>query len=124
MPSEETMRQQYLIPARLVRKVRALSKRQKVPATEIVRRALDAYTEPKPGAAREDELVDRLLTEAFEMIDQVAGILGDLNRKIDAVQRRIDSGAIRREAETEMHRWLEANPGAVAGFRKHIAAES
>jgi hypothetical protein len=118
------MRQQYLIPARLVRKVRALSKRQKVPATEIVRRALDAYTEAKPGAASEDELVDRLLTEAFEMIEQVTATLGDLNRKIDTVQRRIDSGEIRRQAETEMHRWLEANPGAVAVFRKHIAAES
>jgi DNA repair ATPase RecN len=118
------MRQQYLIPARLVRKVRALSKRQKVPATEIVRRALDAYTEAKPGAASEDELVDRLLTEAFEMIEQVTATLGDLNRKIDTVQRRIDSGEIRRQAETEMHRWLEANPGAVAEFRKHIAAES
>lgn len=124
MPSEETVRQQYLIPERLVRKVRALSKRHRVSAAEIVRRALDAYTEARSGAAGEDELANRLLIETFETIDQVTATLDDINRKFDTVQRRIDSGEIRHQAEGEMCRWLEANPGAVAEFRKHIASES
>lgn len=124
MPAEETVRKQYLIPTRLDRKVRAMSKRQKVPATEIVRRALDAYTDTKPEVVNEDELVDRLLTEAFETLEQVSTTVDVLNHQLASVQQRIESGEIRRQVETEMRQWIAENPKAVRAFQKTLKQEA
>lgn len=124
MASEKIVRRHYLIPKCLVRKVHALSDRQKVSESEIVCRALDAYTGVESATISEDELVELLLIEMFETIEHETGVLSDLNHKMDITQRRIDDGEIRREAESDMHRWLGANPGAVAEFRKYAAYAS
>jgi len=138
MAAEKTVRKQYLIPERLDRKVRVMSQREKVSATEIVRRALDAYTRSRTTgrfirqsiprgkatvSVAEDELADRLLTDALQTLKAVTETVGKLNQKLEAIDERIESGAIRREAEAEMRQWLAANPGAIDAFRKVLASE-
>ena len=122
--SESVVRQQYLIPERLVQKLRALSKRHGVPATEIVRRALDDYTGEVSDARGEAATVDHLLSDALAMIEQVTATLAELNRKLDNTQQRIDSGAIRQQAHAEMRQWLDANPEAARQFQRFLTARS
>jgi len=113
---DELVRQQYLVPRRSVAKLRQLSKSQKVSATEIVRRAIDAY-DPKSG--------DRTAQEAaaLELLAEVHGALRKAMRRIDTDmaalrlrQRALDDGRVRDQARRDTEVWLKRNPQALAGF--------
>jgi|GEM_PF-1661845 len=113
---DELVRQQYLVPRRSVAKLRQLSKSQKVSATEIVRRAIDAY-DPKSD--------DRTAQEAaaLELLAEVHGALRKSMRRIDTDiaalrlrQRALDDGSVRARARRDTEAWLKRNPQALAGF--------
>jgi hypothetical protein len=120
---DELVRQQYLVPRRSVAKLRQLSKLQKVSATEIVRRAIDAY-DPKAD--------DRTAQEAaaLELLAEVHGALRKAIRRIDTDiaalrtrQRAIDDGSVRDKARRETVSWLKRNPRALAGFAELFGGE-
>ena len=113
---DELVRQQYLVPRRSVAKLRQLSKSQKVSATEIVRRAIDAY-DPKSD--------DRTAQEAaaLDLLAEVHGALRKSMRRIDTEiaalrlrQRALDDGSVRDHARRDTESWLKRNPQALAGF--------
>ena len=115
---DQLVRQQYLVPRRSVAKLRRLSKAQRVSATEIVRRAIDAYDPLSP---------DRAVREAaaLDLLGQVHGELRKAMRRIDADlaalrtrQRALDDGSLRTRARRDTENWLRRNPEALA-----VAAE-
>jgi hypothetical protein len=113
---DELVRQQYLVPRRSVAKLRQLSKSQKVSATEIVRRAIDAY-DPKSDDRTEQEAA------ALELLAEVHGALRKSMRRIDTDiaalrlrQRALDDGSVRARARRDTEVWLKRNPRALAGF--------
>lgn len=67
----------------------------------------------------EDELVDLLLSEALETLKKVTAAVGELNRELETVERRVEKGKLRREAEAEMRQWLAENPEALLLFRRN-----
>ena len=66
------------------------------------------------------ELAEQLLTDTLEALKQITASVGELNRKLECLERRIESGELRGEAEAEMRQWLAANPEAVTGFHEWI----
>jgi hypothetical protein len=113
---DELVRQQYLVPRRSVAKLRQLSKSQKVSATEIVRRAIDAY-DPKSDDRSAQEAA------ALELLAEVHGALRKAMRRIDTDlaalrlrQRALDDGSVRAQARRDTEVWLKRNPQALAGF--------
>ena len=122
-PVDELLRQQYLVPRRSVAKLRQLSKQQKVSATEIVRRAIEAY-DPLSG--------DRVAQEAaaLDLLAEVHGELRKAMRRIDtdlaALQQRqqaLGDGRVRDRARRETESWLRQHPRALAGFADLFAVE-
>ena len=114
------VRQHYLIPGRLVRKVQRLAQRERLPAAEIVRRALESYSGEPAGSATEAEVADRLLAESSALLEQVSGRVERLNARLDAVRAAITDGSVRREAAAEMQRWIADHPEAVRAFREFL----
>jgi hypothetical protein len=121
---DELIRQQYLVPRRSVAKLRQLSKQQKVSATEIVRRAIEAY-DPLSG--------DRAAQEAaaLDLLAEVHGQLRKAMRRIDtdlaALQQRqqaLGDGRVRDQARRETQSWLRQHPRALAGFADLFAVET
>jgi hypothetical protein len=119
---DELVRQQYLVPRRSVAKLRQLSRQQKVSATEIVRRAIDAY-DPLSG--------DRAAQEAaaLDLLAEVHGQLRKSMRRIDsdmaslqARQRALDDGSLRDQARRDTESWLRRNPQALEGFAELFGA--
>jgi hypothetical protein len=119
---DELVRQQYLVPRRSVAKLRQLSRQQKVSATEIVRRAIDAY-DPLSG--------DRAAQEAaaLDLLAEVHGQLRKSMRRIDsdmaslqARQRALDDGSLRDQARRDTEGWLRRNPQALEGFAELFGA--
>jgi hypothetical protein len=113
---DELIRQQYLVPRRSVAKLRQLSKLQKVSATEIVRRAIDAY-----DPLSEDRTAQE--AAALELLAEVHGELRKAIRRIDSDtaalrlrQRALDDGSLREQARRDADSWLRRNPQAVAGL--------
>jgi hypothetical protein len=113
---DELVRQQYLVPRRSVAKLRQLSKQQKVSATEIVRRAIDAYEPPS-----QDKTVQE--AAALELLAEVHGELRNAIRRIDSDmaslrlrQLALADGSVREQARREADSWLRRNPQALAGF--------
>jgi hypothetical protein len=113
---DELIRQQYLVPRRSVAKLRQLSKLQKVSATEIVRRAIDAY-----DPLSEDRTVQE--AAALELLAEVHGELRKAIRRIDSDtaalrlrQRALDDGSLREQARRDTDSWLRRNPQAVPGL--------
>src|SRR5471032_3202844 len=118
---DELVRQQYLVPRRSVAKLRQLSKSQKVSATEIVRRAIDAY-DPKSDDRSAQEAA------ALELLAEVHGALRKAMRRIDTDmaalrlrQRALDDGRGRDQARRDTEVWLRRNPQALAGFAELFA---
>jgi hypothetical protein len=120
---DELIRQQYLVPRRSVAKLRQLSKQQKVSATEIVRRAIDAY-DPLSG--------DRVAQEAaaLDLLAEVHGELRKAMRRIDTDmaalrqrQQALGDGRVRDRARRETESWLRQHPRALAGFAELFAVE-
>lgn len=72
----------------------------------------------------ENELIDRLLSEALETLKQVTAAVGELNRELVTIERRIENGELRREAEAEMRQWLAENPEASLLFRRNAMSSS
>src|ERR1700689_1922774 len=98
---DELIRQQYLVPRRSVAKLRQLSKLQKVSATEIVRRAIDAY-----DPLSEDRTAQE--AAALELLAEVHGELRKSMRRIDSEmaalqsrQRALDDGSVRDQARQQ-----------------------
>ena len=113
---DELVRQQYLVPRRSVAKLRQLSKQQKVSATEIVRRAIEAY----------DPLSDDRTAQEAAALDLLAEVHGELRKAIRRIdsdmaalrlrQRSLDDGSVREQARRDTESWLRRNPQALAGF--------
>jgi hypothetical protein len=63
--TEATIRQQYRIPPSLVEKAKSIARREKVTVSEIVRRALSLYEEPRAETRLEREMrgIRRLLED-------------------------------------------------------------
>jgi hypothetical protein len=121
---DQLVRQQYLVSRRSVAKLRQLSKQQKVSATEIVRRAIDAYD----PLSRDDALQE---AAALELLAEVHGQLRKSMRRIDASisalqtrQRALDDGKLRAQARRETESWLRRHPQALEGFMQLFAAEA
>ncbi len=113
---DELLRQQYLVPRRSVAKLRQLSKEQKVSATEIVRRAIDAYDPLSQDRTAQE-------SAALDMLAQVHGALRKAIRRIDSDtaalrlrQRALEDGSVRERARRDAQSWLRRNPQALAGF--------
>jgi hypothetical protein len=113
---DELVRQQYLVPRRSVAKLRQLSRQQKVSATEIVRRAIEAY-DPLSG--------DRAAQEAaaLDLLAEVHGQLRKTMRRIDSDmaalqsrQRALEDGSLRDQARRDTESWLRRNPQALEGY--------
>lgn len=101
------IRQQYLIPEPSVHKVRELGKLQNVSGTEIVRRAIDAYT---PGAEGEED------AEAAQAIEDLRASLRHTLKRIDAHLRdvegrltKLSDGSLRFRVRQETLEWIERN---------------
>jgi hypothetical protein len=113
---DQLVRQQYLVPRRSVAKLRQLSKRQKVSATEIVRRAIEAYDPDTESQAAQE-------TAALGLLAEVHGQLRKAMRRIDsglgalqARQRALEEGRISAAARKDAEQWLRNNPQAVEGL--------
>lgn len=114
------VRQQYLVPRRSVNKLRQLSKQEKVSATEIVRRAIDAY----------DPALDGELTAQEE--GAVMGLLEDIHARMRAVVERIDAdsaewrkrmtalqdGSLREKVRLETEEFFRKHPDALQGIEQ------
>ncbi len=120
--TDELVRQQYLVPRRSVAKLRLLSRTQRVSATEIVRRAIDAY---------DPSSVDRAEREAaaLDLLGQVHGELRKALRRIDADlaalrtrQQALDDGSVRLRARRDTESWLRRNPRALAAAERLLGA--
>jgi len=115
---DELVRQQYLVPRRSVAKLRQLSKAQRVSATEIVRRAIEAYDPPSLERAERE-------AAALDLLGQVHGELRKALRRIDADlaalrtrQQALDDGSVRKQARRDTQSWLRRNPRALAAAAK------
>jgi hypothetical protein len=106
-------RKQYLIPARAVRKIEALSRSEKVSQGEIVRRAIEAY-EPKVDA-NETEIV-AFLDHADTLVRQTIKRLDETHRHMTQEFHAIQSGENRRQAEADMRAWAGQHSEVVARF--------
>jgi hypothetical protein len=120
---DELVRQQYLVPRRSVAKLRLLSRQQKVSATEIVRRAIEAY-DPLSG--------DRVAQEAaaLDLLAEVHGQLRKTMRRIDSDmaalqsrQRALEDGSLRDQARRDTESWLRRNPQALEDFAELFGAQ-
>ncbi|HEY6452835.1 MAG TPA: hypothetical protein VIX87_09585 [Steroidobacteraceae bacterium] len=119
---DELVRQQYLVPRRSVAKLRQLSKLQKVSATEIVRRAIEAY-----DPASDDRTAQE--AAALELLAEVHGALRKALRRIDADmvalrlrRRALENGSVRDRARRDTESWLRDNPQALVAFAELFGA--
>jgi hypothetical protein len=115
--AERLIRQQYLVPRRSVTKLKELSKVERVSATEIVRRAIDAYDPAAVPVPPQDEAA------AVDLLDGLHGQLRALLERIDAelaqLKKRHDDlagGKLRRKVRRETEEWARRNPEALAGL--------
>lgn len=118
---DELVRQQYLVPRRSVAKLHQLSKQHKVSATEIVRRAIDAYDPQSDDRSAQE-------AAALDLLAEVHGTLRKAMRRIDSDiaalrvrQRALDDGSVRAQARRDTESWLKRNPRALAGFAELFA---
>ena len=118
---DELVRQQYLVPRRSVAKLHQLSKLHKVSATEIVRRAIDAYDPQSDDRSAQE-------AAALDLLAEVHGSLRKAMRRIDSDiaalrvrQRALDDGSVRAQARRDTESWLKRNPRALAGFAELFA---
>jgi hypothetical protein len=120
---DELVRQQYLVPRRSVAKLRQLSRQHKVSATEIVRRAIEAY-DPSSG--------DRAAQEAaaLELFAEVHGQLRKALRRIDADttalharQRALEDGSVHEQARRDTEVWLRRHPQALEAVEQLLRVQ-
>jgi hypothetical protein len=123
-PIDQLVRQQYLVPRRSVTKLRQLSRQHKVSATEIVRRAIDAY-----DPASEELAVQE--AAALDLLAEVHGQLRKAMRRIDANmsalqarQRALDDGKVSAQARRDTESWLRRNPRALEGLTELFAPDA
>ena len=123
-PIDQLVRQQYLVPRRSVAKLRQLSRQLKVSATEIVRRAIDAY-----DPASEDLAVQE--AASLDLLAEVHGQLRKAMRRIDANlnalqarQRALDDGKVRAQVRRDTESWLRRNPQAIEGLMELFVADA
>jgi len=99
-----------------------MSKRHNAPTTEAVCRNVRC-SDSKRGET-DDELVARLLSEACETLEQVSASVAELNNKLDSMQRRIETGELRRQVEAEMRRWLAKDDDFATKVRAYERSRS
>ena len=108
---EPMLRKQYLIPRAAAKKVEQISRKHKVSAAEVVRRAIESY-EPSSEDFGEAELLafleqtETLLSGTVERIDAVHA---DLTQRLDAIER----GEQRDEVRNEVRQWAAKHPEGV-----------
>src|SRR5436309_10618717 len=81
--AEDLLRQQYLVPRKSVKKLRAMSRREGVSAGELARRAIETYTSGKVLTESEQEAAAE---EAA-----ARGLLEDIHGQVRATLKRIDA---------------------------------
>lgn len=101
METQETelIRRQYLVSKAQARKLERLSKREDVSATEIVRRAIEAY-DPDADPARAAELesvLDAMAAALKETRTEVARLRARLTRSRSTAARNAEREEVRRE---------------------------
>ena len=123
-PIDQLVRQQYLVPRRSVAKLRQLSRLHKVSATEIVRRAIDAYDPASEDLALQE-------AAALDLLAEVHGQLRRAMRRIDANlnalqarQRALDDGKVRAQVRRDTESWLRRNPQAIEGLMELFVADA
>ena len=119
---DELVRQQYLVPRRSVAKLRQLSREQKVSATEIVRRAIEAY-DPSSGdrAAQEAAALD-LLAEVHGQLRKALRRLDEDLTALQTRQRALEDGSLRDRARRDTESWLRRHPQALEAIAELLRA--
>jgi uncharacterized protein YhaN len=113
---EQLVRQQYLVPRRSVAKLRQLSKLQKVSATEIVRRAIDAYDPLADDRTAQEAAALELLAEVHEQLRKAIRNIDADMAALRLRQSALEDGSVRDRARRDTESWLRRNPRALAGF--------
>jgi hypothetical protein len=123
--AERLIRQQYLVPRRSVVKLKELSKAERVSATEIVRRAIDAYdpaavpVPPQDEAAAVD-LMEGLHGQLRALLERIDAELADLTKRHESLA----GGKLRRKVRRETEEWAKRNPAALAGLAELFAGRA
>jgi hypothetical protein len=120
------LRQQYLIPRRSIEKVRALGRKAGVPATEIVRRAIEAYDPERLALSSEQDEI-----QARALLDEIHASLRETIARVDeslavygAKLARLEDGSVRNQVRTQTLEWLERNQQAAARLQELFAQQS
>jgi hypothetical protein len=107
-PQQSLLRRQYLVSRAQIEKLELLSRRESVSATEIVRRAIEAY-DPDAGGISE--------AQALSALSAMAQVLSETRRELSELRERIAEGlsrerseANRRAAEAEVREYYAAHP--------------
>jgi hypothetical protein len=113
---DQLVRQQYLVPRRSVAKLRQLSKQQKVSATEIVRRAIEAYDPGSETQAAQEAAALGLLAEVHGQLRKAMRRIDSGLSALQARQRALEQGRISAAARKDAENWLRRNPQALEGL--------
>jgi hypothetical protein len=113
---DQLVRQQYLVPRRSVAKLRQLSKQQKVSATEIVRRAIDAYDPVSENLAAQEAAALSLLAEVHGQLRKAMRRIDTSMAALQVRQRALDAGKVAAQARRDAESWLRRDPKALEGF--------
>lgn len=113
---DELMRQQYLVPRRSVAKLRQLSRQQKVSATEIVRRAIDAYDPVSEQMAVQEAAALDLLVEVHAQLRKAMRRIDSSMQALQLRQRALEDGKLSAQARRDAESWLRRHPQALEGL--------
>jgi metal-responsive CopG/Arc/MetJ family transcriptional regulator len=121
----DLMRQQYLVPRKSVKKLREMSRREGVSASELVRRAIEAYTSGNTFTEPEEEVASRAVIE--DIHTQVRATLTRIDASLSesrAHERALADGTLRAQVVAETRAWFNARPAEAQGIVELFAPQA
>jgi len=115
--AEDLMRQQYLVPRKSVKKLRAMSRREGVSAGELARRAIEAYTSGDILIEPEEEAASRAVLK--DIHTQVRAVLTRIDASVSEIrasERALADGTFRARVVAETRAWFDTHPEEAQGI--------
>lgn len=119
------MRQQYLVSRQSVARLRQMSRAQKVPMSELARRAIEAYTQGAPLSETEEEAAARgLLQEIHTQVSTTLERIDQGLKELEDRERALADGSFQDQVRRETRHWIDTHPKQMSAIAELFAPET
>jgi len=121
--AKDPQRKQYLVPRRSVAKLQKMSRQRRVSASELVRRAIEAYTSGEPCAAEQEAAARGVLRELHKEMRATLKRIDRGLEKLSARERALADGTLQDQVRQETQSWITSHPREMAAIVRLFAPE-